>query len=60
MKSPLEKVVELESLISTLQKIDSLMDCGRFIYANRILHKVMADLESVKKEIVAESKGTVS
>ena len=58
MKSPLEKVNDLDSVISTLQKIDSLMDSGRFIYANRIVHKLMADMEKAKNDIIAEERNT--
>lgn len=58
MKSPLENVNDLDSVISTLQKMDSLMDSGRFIYANRILHKLLAEMERAKNDIIAEAKAT--
>lgn len=56
MKSPLEQLGELETLIRELHKIDSKLYSGQFILAWRDNRKLIAALERRKENIIQISK----
>ena len=60
MKSPLEQIDELDSILNSFQKIDSLLLAGQFINAWRELRKLAASLQNKKNSIIEEEKQTKS
>lgn len=56
MKSPLEKLSELEEIINIIGKIDTKMVAGQIIPAYRELKSLEAKLIKVKIQIIEENK----
>ena len=55
MKNPLEQVNQLEYFIRQLVKVDSKMNAGQFIAAYRENRRIIAELEKIKLDIIAEN-----
>jgi len=56
MKSFLEQVNEVDSLIRQLHKMESKMNAGQFIQAWRECRRLIALFERVKQDLIAGEK----
>jgi len=53
MKSILDEVEDINSILRQLHKLDSKMQSGQFIGAYRDLHRIIAFFEMAKKNAIA-------
>lgn len=56
MKSPLEKLSDLEEIINILGKIDTKMVAGQFIPAYREIKSLEAKFIKIKQMLISENK----
>jgi hypothetical protein len=56
MKSLLEEVTELDSLIHSLEKMESQMKSGRWIDSYRGLCRLMSALQKAKSDVIANNQ----
>ena len=56
MKSPLDQIQDLETLIRQLRKLESLIFEGKIVTSHRACGSIVAYLERAKIDIITEQK----
>ncbi len=59
MKSPLDQIQDLETVIRQLKKLESLIFEGKIVTSHRACGSVIAYLERAKMDIIAEQRKKV-